>query len=236
MKIGVRYDRAKSLVLIESAENCDSDSWPLVPDLEFRHFQSAPDREIGAIGAAILFARYCGTVAEFPGARISIDAAKAIRMILPEIEAIHPIDGAKRDISEGVSTLIVGSADRLLGGGPVVGAVGRSPRVITWSGDFVAPSERDSARYVGGDVFTNARLVAGATAVSIALGLLWGGKDVRDIYVPEPPEQERDTFDRIAAGLEFVGVKLYALERQPADRRRHQPRPAWRHANSAPAA
>ena len=211
MKISPTHDKGANLLLVSAVENCDTDSWPLVPQLLFRHYRSTLDLELGAIAAAILFARHCGSVAEFDGARISIDAARAIRGILPEVEELLPINGMKRDISQGVATLIVGEAGRMFDGGGNTGRIGRSARAVTWSGDFVTPTGRNSTECVGGDIFTNATLVAASTEISVALALLVGGRGIRDIYVPRPAGSEREDFQRIAAGLELIGIKLRTL-------------------------
>jgi len=207
MKLTAQHDKGVNLLMISSAENCDTDSWPMVPQLQFRHYRGNLDTELGAVAAAILFSRHCGAVADFNGARISLDAARAIRCIMPEVEELFPIHGMKRDIGQGVSALVVGEAQRMFNGGGV-GRVGRSARAVTWSGDFVGGDRRDSTEYVGGDIFTNATLIAGTTEISVALALLVGGKAIRDIYVPPPPKEEAKSFARIAAGLEFVSVKL----------------------------
>lgn len=211
MKFSPKHDTSVSLLLVSGAENCDTDSWPLVSQLQFRHFRSALDLEFAAVAAAILFARHCGSVAEFEGARIGIDAARAIRAIVPELEEVHPIDGKKREIGQGVATLIVGEAGRVFDGGGRTGRVGKSARAVTWSGDFVTGGGRDSRRYIGGDIFTNAALVAGSTAISAALALLVGGRALRDVYVPRPTKSEEKDFERIADGLEFISVKLRSL-------------------------
>ena len=211
MKISAKHDKGVNLLLLSAVESCDTDSWPLTPQLQFRHYRSTLDPEYGAIAAAILFARHCGSVVEFDGARISMDAARAIRRMLPEVGELLPINGMKRDISQGVATLIVGEARELFAAGGRAGRIGGPARAITWSGDFVAPSERSSARYVGGDIFTNATLTASSAEISVALALLVGGRCVRDIYVPRPRQSELEDFRRIGAGLEFVGIKLRAL-------------------------
>jgi hypothetical protein len=209
MKIRAKHDNRVNLLEVSAAESCDTDSWPLVPQLQFRHYRSTLDPEIGAIAATILFARHCGSVVELDGAKISIDAARAIRTILPEADELLPVNGMKRDISQGVVTLISGEAGRMFatGGAPNVGT---SARAVTWCGDFVTPG-RNSSQYIGGDIFTNAALVAGYTEISVALALFVGGKAVRDIYVPPPEEPEQERYHRIADGLEHVGIKLRML-------------------------
>ncbi len=195
---------------VTSGSNCDTDRYPFVPEVEFRCYEGTPDAEASAVGSAILFAGYCGALAEFEGVRVSLDTARAVRQIMPDIEELVPIDGAKREIGQGVSTLIVGEA-RCMYGADAKPRVGTSARAITWSGDFVGPGERDSTTYIGGDVFTNARLVAGSTEVSVALALFVGGRSVRDIYVPPPPPEELAAFERVAAGLEHISIKLRSL-------------------------
>ncbi len=210
MKISAKHDKGVNLLEVSAVESCDTDSWPLVPQLQFRHYRSTLDPELGAIAAAILFARHCGSVVEFDGAKISIDAARTIRTMLPEVDELLPINGMKRDISQGVATLISGEAGRMFATVGNAKRVGTSARAITWSGDFVTPT-RNSSQYIGGDIFTNAALVTGNTEISVALALLVGGKDVRDIYVPPPERPERERYQRIADGLEHVGVKLRML-------------------------
>jgi len=210
MKLTPKHDKWVNLLLVAGTESCDTDSWPMVQELQFRHYRSVLDPEFGAVAAAILFGRHCGSVVEFEGVRLGIDAARAVRAIVPNVEELLPIDGGKREIGQGVATLIVGEAARLLDGNGKTGRVGKSARAVTWSGDFVG-RHRDSRRYVGGDVFTNAALIAGSTEVSAALALLIGGRGLRDIYVPPPTKAEARDFDRIAAGLEFLSVKLRRL-------------------------
>ena len=209
MKIRAKHDKGVNLLEVSAAESSDTDSWPLVSQLQFRHYHSTFDPELGAVASAVLFARHCGSVVEFEGTQISIDAARAIRTILPETDELLPVNGMKRDISQGVATLISGEAARMFdsGGSP---RVGTSARAITWSGDFVGPG-RNSNQHIGGDIFTNAALVADRTAVSVALALFVGGKAVRDIYVPPPEKPERERYRRMAEGLEHLGVKLQTL-------------------------
>lgn len=211
MRFSPTHDGDGGRMIVASAENCDTDAWPLVPEVEFRRFDGAPDPELGAVAAAILFARHCGAVAEFDGVKVGIDAARAIRRILPDVEELFPIDGMKREIGQGVATLIVGEARRMFDGGGQTGRIGKSARAVTWGGDFVTPARRDSTRYIGGDIFTNAALVAGSTEISAALALLVGGREIRDIYVPPPAKSEEGDFERIADGLEFISVKLRSL-------------------------
>ncbi|MHA1549624.1 MAG: hypothetical protein ACTSYE_11910 [Alphaproteobacteria bacterium] len=211
MKFHLNHHLGRSLLTVVSSENCDTDSWPMVSDIEFRRYEGTPDPEIGAIGAAILFARHCGDIAEFADSKIGVDTARAIRTILPQVEELHPIDGRQRSISQGVSALIVGEARQIMGGSVATADTGRSAQVISWSGDFVDDSARVSTRHVDGGVFTNARLVAGQVSVSAALALLSGGKNVRDIYVPGPSAEEESDYRRIADGLDFIGVKLHGM-------------------------
>jgi hypothetical protein len=183
----------------------------MVPQVVFRHFQGNYDPEYGAIASAILFARQCGTVADFSGAKVGIDAARSVRAAAPDVEDVYPVDSVKREIGQGVSSIIVGEARRMFDGRVRPGAVGKAARAVTWSGDFVGDGARDSRGYIGGDIFTNARMVAPAVAVSAALALLLGGRTVRDIYVPEPTDDEADDFDRIAGALEHVAIKVRAI-------------------------
>ena len=47
-----------------------------------------------------------------------------------------------------------------------------------------------ATQFIGGDIFTNALMVAASTNISVALALLIAGRNVRDIYVPKPPKEE----------------------------------------------
>lgn len=196
---------------VASTGNCDTDSSALVPQVFFRNFRGAYDPECGAIASSVLFSRYCGAVAEFDNVKLGIDAARAVRTIAPDVEEIMPIDGAKREIGQGTATLVVGEAERLFDGRMRPGATGRSARAITWSGDFLAHGARNSTNAIGGDIFTNGLMVAASTQISVALALLIGGRSLRDIYVPEPANDERTAFDRIAEGLAFMSIKLRAI-------------------------
>ena len=82
MRLNTQYDKGVNLLAVSSAENCDTDSWPMVPEIQFRNYRGNLNPELGAVAAAILFARHCGTVADFNGAKISIDTARAIRRIM----------------------------------------------------------------------------------------------------------------------------------------------------------
>jgi hypothetical protein len=211
MKFSPSYDRGLSLLRVSTSENCDTDSWPMVPEVFFRHYQGAFDPEYSAVAAAMLFSRHCGTVADFDDARMGIDAARAVRAILPEVEEIMPIDGARREIGQGVASLVVGEAERIFDGRMKRGAVGKSARAVTWSGDFLANGAHNSTQFIGGDIFTNALMVAASTNISVALALLIGGRSLRDIYVPAPTEDEQPEFDRLAGGLDLISIKLHAI-------------------------
>lgn len=211
MKFASTYDREASLLTLASSENCDTDAWPLVPQVFFRHYQGSLDPDMGAVATAVLFASQCGSVAEFGGARVGIDIARTIRTVAPDIEDVWPMDGKKREIGQGTSSIVVGAIDRIVDGGVDRRAIGKAARVVTWSGDFVTASERTSARHIGGDIVTNALLVAKSTSVSVAIALLVAGRGLRDLFVPKPPKDEAEEFARIARGLEFVGIKLKAI-------------------------
>jgi hypothetical protein len=211
MKFASTYDRGAGLLTLASSENCDTDAWPLVPQVFFRHYQGVLDPDLGAVAAAVLFASHCGSVAEFHGAKVGIDVARTIRTVAPDIEDVLPMDGKKREIGQGSSSIVVGAIDRILDGGVDRGAIGKAARVVTWSGDFVPTGERNSSRHIGGDIFTNALLVAKGTSISVAIALLVAGRGLRDIFVPKPPKDEAEEFARIADGLEFVSIKLKAI-------------------------
>lgn len=211
MKVTQRNDHSASLLTLSGAENCDTDSWPIVTQVFFRHYLGAYDAEYAAIAAAIVFARHCGSVAEFVGAKIGIDAARAIRAIVPEIEDVLPIDGMKREIGKGTASVVVCQAGQMFDGGARRGHIGKAARAIAWSGDFVTAADRNSTRYIGGDVFTNALLVAGSTSVSVAIALLVAGRSLGDIFVPAPPKDETKEFDRLARGLDVISIKLAVI-------------------------
>lgn len=211
MKLSPKHDRSICHVTVTAGDNCDTDSSPMVPQVFFRQYQGNFDPETAAVASAILFAAQCGSVAEFEGARIGIDAARAVRAIVPDASDVLPIDGAKRAIGQGHTSIVAGEADRLLGAGIAPDRLGKSARAVTWSGDFVSSVTRDSTRYIGGTMFTNARLVAHGTSISVALALLVGGKGVQEIYVPAALDEEAADFERMARGLDFIGIKLRAL-------------------------
>jgi hypothetical protein len=220
VKLFAQHDKSVNILTLSSVENCDTDSWPIVPDIQFRHFRGAPDAEFAAIAGAILFASHCGSVIEFANARLSIDSARVVRRMVPHLEELAPINGAKRDISQGTLTLIVGEAGRVLRGGIVPANFGQSARMVTWSGDFVGVDKCNSTSHVGGEIFTNAGLVTNGTAISVALALLVGGRTLREIYVPATPEAEREGWERLREGLEFIGIKARTLETVPNSARR----------------
>lgn len=196
---------------IASSETCDTDSAALVPQVFFRNYRGTYDPECGAIASSILFSRYCGMVAEFDNVKVGIDAARAMRTIVPDLEEIMPIDGAKREIGQGSAAIVVGEAERLYDGRMRPGVTGRSARAVAWSGDFLAHGARNSTNFIGGDIFTNALMVAASTNISVALALLIGGRSLRDIFVPQPAADEQAEFDRIADGLQFMSIKLKAI-------------------------
>lgn len=205
-----------NVLTLAVAENCDTDSWPLVREVFFRRYQGQFDPEVGAVAAAILFSPYCGWVAEFQDARIGADAARAIRRVVPDVEDVLPVDGKKREIGQGSGAIAVGEAGQMYSGALDPRRLPGPTRALTWSGDFIAAGERDSTRHVGGDVFTNAALVATATCTSVALALLAGGRNLRDIYVAPPPAAEEAGFAAMVAALETIGVGLRTLDRAPA--------------------
>jgi hypothetical protein len=205
VKFSVTNDR--NVLAFTAAENCDSDSWPFLSQVVFRRYQASFDPEIGSVAASLLFSSHCGSVAEFD-VKLGTDAAKTIRRICPAIEEILPIDGLKRDISQGSKSIVVVEAADTHTKAAVAG---RSARAVTWSGDSVPAGDRDSSRYVCGEIFTNAELVAGKTETSVALALLLGGRSLRDIYVAPPAESEQTAFGRIADGLDCMGIKVRAL-------------------------
>lgn len=208
MKFASAYDQGAGLISLTGSDNCDTDSWPLVPQVFFRHYQATYDPEMGAIASAILFSSCCGSVAEFQGARIGIDAAKAIRTAVPQIDDVLPVEGLKREIGLGVSSIMVGDTASMFNRPAGSDRFVKAARAVTWSGDFVSSANRQSDVHVGGDVFTNASLVAGKTSVSVALALLIAGRRLREIFIPAPSPDETETVDRIGRGLEFVGIKL----------------------------
>lgn len=201
----------RNVLSIAAAENCDTDSLPFVQQVFFRRYQSSFDPEMGAVATAILFAGHCGAVVEFGGAKVGIDAARAIRTIVPDVEEILPLDGMKREIGQGGSSIVVGDADRILGGAVARDGIARSSRIVTWSGDFIGAGERNSSRHIAGDIFTNALLVATSTSISVAIALLVAGRGLRDIFVPKPEKNDAAEFRRLAKGLDFVGIKLRAI-------------------------
>jgi hypothetical protein len=210
MKLTTAHDEATNVLTVQATENCDTDGGPLVRQVFFRNFRSALDPEFGAVAAAVLFGSHCGSIVTFDGA-ISIDAARAIRRIVADVEELEPVNGTRRDISQGVASVVVGEP-RALFGGVKRDHIGKATHVVSWSGDFVEPGQRDSAGYVGGKMFTNALLVAGSTAISSALALLVGGRSTHLIHIPAPALTEETDFTRVSEGLEFIGVKLRALE------------------------
>jgi hypothetical protein len=207
MKFYASNHQGISQITFTAQENCDTDAWPLVPQVFFRRYNAAFDPEIGALAATVLFAGHCGTVAEFNGVKLGMDAARAVRRIAPQVEDVLTVDGVRREIAVGSASVAVAEAADAYSSG---GALLRSGRVVTWSGDFVSQERRTSDQHIVGDVFTNARLVASRTRVSIALALLFAGRRVREIFVPAPPKDEADAFAAIVEGLDFVAIKLRA--------------------------
>ncbi len=202
---------ARNVLSVTGVENCDTDSWPLVSEIVFRRYQGTFDPELGAVAAAILFSGHCGTVAEFDGVNVGLEAAKGIRCVAPEIDEVLPIDGRKKEMTQGGRTMVVVEAAEAFDAGIDLRSLGRSARAVTWSGDPVPPDSRDSSEYVCGEIFTNARLVAGGMETSVALALLIGGRSLRDIHVATPKGADPEVFDRVAEGLDCVGIKLRAL-------------------------
>lgn len=208
MKFAIANER--NVLSVTGAENCDTDSWPMVPEVVFRRYQGTYDPEMGAVAAAILFSSHCGSVAEFDGVNVGIEAARAIRQVASDVEEVLPIDGRKKEMTQGTRAIVVVEAASAFDDGIDLRTVGRSARAVTWSGDSVPSGDRNSTRYVCGEIFTNAELVADKTKTSVALALLLGGRSLRDIYVARQPGEAR-SFEELAEGLDCVGVKLRVL-------------------------
>ncbi|MEX1180235.1 MAG: hypothetical protein WEB63_05410 [Cucumibacter sp.] len=208
MKIEVGHQAEIGAVVMRCVENCDTDSRPFVSELQFRHCPASFDAMTACVAAALVFSDFCGELIEFSGVSIGLDHRNAIEAIVPQASGIHPVDASKKDIRQGRDVLVVAEAGRLVRTPLRVAEFAQAARLITWSGDFIVAGAPDGASYVGGQVFTNAGLVAGDTAVSLAVGLLVGGRNARMLHVGRPDSLEKAIAARYREGLSSIGVNV----------------------------
>ncbi|HUV33252.1 MAG TPA: hypothetical protein VMW31_06740 [Devosiaceae bacterium] len=208
MRIEVKHLPDLDTVAMRCTENCDTDSRPLVPEVQFRHCPAAFDPATASVAAAVVFADYCGEVVEFADAPVGLDHRAAVAAILPHATAIYPIDASLKDIRQGRDSIVVCEAAELPGRFGTGAALRGRSRLITWNGDFIDAESRDPSRHVTGQVATNARLVAGSVAVSLALGLLIGGRNAYGIRIGEPEEPQRRRAASLREALASIGVSV----------------------------
>jgi hypothetical protein len=128
---------------------------------------------------------------------------------------LQPIDGYRRNLCEGRLDLLVAPAAEASCLLSVSTGEGYA-RLITWSGEFVQGDLRRSARYLAGEVSTNANVLVPDWEVSVCIGLLMGGLGLGSITVPEPPPEDVHAFERIASALRIVGVQMRTAAAAPA--------------------
>lgn len=208
MKIEVSHQPEFGAVMMRCAENCDTDSRPFVSELQFRHCPASFDAMTACVAAALVFSDFCGELVEFAGVPIGLDHRNAIQAIMPQASAIYPIDASKKDIRQGRDVLVVAEAGRLMGTSWREANSAKTARLVTWSGDFVVAGAPGGDSHLSGQVFTNARLVAGDAAVSLAVGLLVGGRNARMMKVGRLDSSEKANAARYCEGLSFIGVSV----------------------------
>ena len=210
MKFKLEHRGDLRAIIITATENCDTDTRPFVNTAEFRQFDGDFDLSLGCVAASILFSDWCGELMEFQSP-IGLDYRSAVKTVVDDATDVFPIDAAKREFADGRDTLLVGEANRLVQNG-FSPTQGTPARAITWSGDYAVLADKQGPRdSVQGQMFTNATLVASSTKISVAIGLLVGGRNLREIRVPDVVEQERQSLERMALSLDEIGIRLVPL-------------------------
>lgn len=210
MRVDIEHKPELGAVVFRWSENCDTDAWPLVSTVEVRHLRMPVDEAAAQVVGALLFASYCGELLEFGQARIGLDHLNAVKAIVPLAHDVYPVDSRNRTVGLGRDTIIVAPA--AIRSTPFRdGAIGEPARLVTWSGDFVDFASRQPRRHVEGQIFTNARLVADEATVSVAVGMLVGGRDLMDLHVACRDAAGARAVARIGEALEGIGIKTTAI-------------------------
>ena len=212
MKLEIAHEPAPGRLTVTMAENGHADSRPLIDILHFNRFHEKISPETAALAGAIIGSRWCGDLLELTGLRISVDFGEAIRLLAPNAKFIQPIDGYRRQLCEGRLDLLIAPPELVATVLSIEQEEGGLTRLATWGGEFVDPRDRNSRRYVAGDISTNANLLLPDWQVSVCLGLLIGGLELRSITVSRPERKHMRDFERTAAALRIVGVQLRAAE------------------------
>jgi len=202
MKYVASYAEGLGETSLELQTNSYSDSFPMLRKVLLRKIAVDLASPTTAVAAAILTARHCGDVFEFPGVKLGGDHADALRIILGKNISILGVDGMMRTLSTGELDVAIGPAPN----GPRPSPADTTPLInVDWSGDFVDPGTRSSRGFVFGAIQTNAGFFAETTRVSIALGLLVGRDRCRNLYVTAASDEG---LDDIARALQVIGVSL----------------------------
>ena len=214
MKYVATYAEDIGEARIELQSNSYSDAFPMLRRILLRKIAVDFTSPTTAVATAILTARYCGEVFDFPGVRIGGDYADALRIILGERTNVLGVDGMMRTLTTGELDITVGEAP----GGPRLEPADSTPLLnVDWSGDFVDPRTRSSKGFVFGGIQTNALFFADTTRVSIAMALLAGRERCRNIHVIASSDAGLET---IVRALQVIGVTLVLIPETPTPRRR----------------
>jgi hypothetical protein len=208
VKLTLSQDLPIGRLSVTLAENCHDDSTPLIDVVQFTRFHEAAVADTAALASAIMASRWCGSLLEVEGTRISPDFAEAIRIVVPSADFIQPIDGYRRHLCEGQLDLLLTPAASAASVLALKEPNGGLTRLLTWSGDFVEQQTRESGGYVAGEIGTNATWLLPDFEISVCLGLLVGGLRLRSITLARPDRDDTERFEEVRAALRIVGVQL----------------------------
>ena len=191
MKLELSQDLAHGRLTIAMVENCHGDSVPLLNAIWFNRFQHKIAPDTATLAAAMVASRWSGECMEFAKLRISPDVAEAIHLMVPDAKFVQPVDGYRRHLCQGHLDVVVASAAQVLQLERPVRPDVDFVRLVTWSGEYVDRTARNSTGYVAGEVSTNANMLLPDWEISVCLGLLVGGLELRSVSVPLPPTESR---------------------------------------------
>jgi hypothetical protein len=206
MRLTGSYDGKAQTTTIAFESNCHTDGFPLVDRAIFYNADFDLSSPAFSLAGAILFGAFCGESIEFNGPRLSLDMVVALQILLPQLRAVAPVDGLRRDLLKSGEEVYCAEAGAPAASGIELrtGAVQLSS--TTWSGDF-AGMRGALPNLSRGAIFTNAFLVVGdSSVVSIATGLLFGGSRIGRLHVQDESVSPR--LGAIRAALFSVGVEL----------------------------
>ncbi len=206
MRYTATYHAPLGETRIDLVSNTHTDGVPLLNRLFFRRTTIDLNAQSLPLAVAILTSDLCSEVFEFGNIKIANDYAAAIRHVLGPDVAISNVDGLNRNLSTGELDVIAGRAGEI---GTIRPAGDLASSRVDWNGDFVSVDARSSASFSFGSVQTNALYFAGATRVSIAIGLMAGRDKIRTLYVPGRLDQELEV---IGTALFMVGIELQLVD------------------------